>query len=240
MRLWGQLWAWGLFDDGEYVSPVMQNGDGEYVYNETAEEECPSQGGIETAAGGFSWLGAKMYCDHKGMKLPTEAQWEAAARGQTFNEFPCGSDVPECWYGVYACCTEADTCGYAYYADLCHCCAPFESSVTDSCISPLGFLNMYGNASEWTSDYVDDGHDECVGGCVDPQPPEEPPSENAVHALKGGSMYSPYQERMRVAYREELNSDDGSSYSGVRCVRPDEPIPVGDAGTDGGSPDGGK
>lgn len=238
VRLWGQLWAWGLVDDGEYVSPVIQNGDGDYVFDESAEVDCPSQGGVQTAAGGFSWLGAKIFCEHKGMRLPTEAQWEAAARGQTFNEFPCGSDLPECWYGVYDCCTEGSDC-YATYGELCHCCAPFESSVTDSCISPLGFLNMYGNASEWTADYISVDHSDCIGGCVDPQPAEEPPYEGAGHVYKGGDMRGPSQSWLRISIRWDSGESLGNEWTGVRCVRPDEPVSPPDAGTDSGAADGG-
>ena len=168
------------------------------------------------------------------MQLPTEAQWEAAARGQTFNEFPCGSNLPECWYGIYGCCPGGGAC-YSYYDYECSCCAPLPATEADSCLSPFGLTGMYGNAAEWTADWRDEGHQECVGGCIDPQPAETPPTSNAVHVAKGGDIGLPSQVYLRISARAAFTSDDAVDPRGVRCVRPDEPFPVPDAGTDGGS-----
>ena len=236
-RIWGTSWNWGVIDQGDYVPIVLRDSDGEYYFNEAANEECPAQGGAAAAAGGFSWLGAKMYCEWKGMQLPTEAQWEAAARGQTERIWPCGSGIGECWQGVYACCTEADACGYAYYENMCHCCAPFDVDVANTCPSPFGVKGMYGNAAEWTADYTSEDHSVCVGGCVDPASPNAPYSD-AVHVIKGGSMDVSGQTRLRISIRQENNTDDGSSETGVRCARPDAPFVSPDAGataSDGGN-----
>jgi formylglycine-generating enzyme required for sulfatase activity len=227
---WGA--GWSVENDPENIEcPVILDG-AQYVFNETAEDECPAQGGIDAAAGGFSWLAAKMYCEWKGMQLPTEAQWEAAARGQTTNIWPCGSDLSECWEGVYACCYESETC-YDVYSSRCHCCAPFDVDEAYTCVSPFGVKGMYGNANEWTADYESSDHSECADGCVDPQFGEAP-FPNAVHILKGGDMYSLSQSWLRISARKALNSDDGSSQTGVRCVRPDTPFVPPDAGMDGG------
>lgn len=232
-RLWSIQWVWGSIDSDEYEEPVVQNGEGEYVFNETAEYECPNQGGIDAVAGGFSWLGAKMYCEWKGMQLPTEAQWEAAARGQTTNEYPCGSDLADCWWGVYACCNETETC-YSYYSTLCTCCAPLSVDHADSCLSPSGLAGMYGNVDEWIANYVDEGHQECDGGCVDPQP-EEPATSSTAHLLKGGSIVGSAKS-LRISARtaDNIYVDDGTAWTGVRCVRPDTPFVPPDAGMDGG------
>ena len=64
-----------------------------------------------SAAGGLAWWGAKLYCEQHGKQLPTEAQWEAAARGQTLNEYPCGTDIEPCWWGTYDCHQEGE-CAY--------------------------------------------------------------------------------------------------------------------------------
>ena len=231
-RLWSIQWVWGSVDSGEYEEPGIQNGDGDYVFNTAAEDECPNQGGQYAAAGGFSWLGAKMYCEWKGMQLPTEAQWEAAARGQTTNVFPCGSDLAECWYGVYACCNETETC-YGSYSNLCHCCAPFSSDWADDCISPFGLYGMYGNADEWTSDYYTPDHSACVGGCADPQQTESPGS-GVGHVHKGGGVYGLDQSWLRSSIRWDGEGDDGGSMMGVRCARADEPFVMPDAGADSG------
>jgi formylglycine-generating enzyme required for sulfatase activity len=226
------FWGAGWDTSEQSISPVIFDGT-QFVFNGAAAGECPNQGGIEAAAGGFSWLGAKMFCEWKGMQLPTEAQWEAAARGQTFNEFPCGSDLAECWWGVYACCSESEICG-GPYANLCHCCAPFSSDNAETCLSPFGLIGMYGNANEWTLDYVDNGHQECVGGCVDPEP-EATATTTTAHLLKGGSMASD-QSGLRISSRsaDSIYVDDGTAWTGVRCVRPDEPFVQPDAGAGDG------
>ena len=229
--LWSGVWQVSATSDN--INYVTKDSDGEYIFNEAASEECPNQGGINAAAGGFSWLGAKMYCAWKhGRLLPTEAQWEAAARGQTTNVFPCGSHLADCWYGVYGCCGPTEVC-YGPFSNLCHCCAPFSADHADVCLSPFGIIGMYGNAAEWTADYISVDHSACADGCVDPQFSEEPYS-GAVHVLKGGDMYAPSQSWLRISKRTELNGDDGSSDTGVRCVRPDEPFVMPDAGNDGG------
>jgi formylglycine-generating enzyme required for sulfatase activity len=214
--------------------------DGEYQFNWAATEDCPAiMGGPEAAAGGFSWLGAKMFCEWKGMVLPTEAQWEAAARGQTFNKFPCGPELNECWAGIYGCCEGGGACE-TYYDYECSCSAPLPATEADSCLSPFGLTGMYGNADEWTTDWWDGGHQECSGGCVDPQPQSTPPNQNSNHVVKGGSLCSSSQKYLRVSARPSITSDDVARGRGVRCVRPDEPFVVPDAGADGGGAADGK
>jgi hypothetical protein len=109
---WGASWNIGVSSE-DAVTPVTYDGS-QYIFNNAANEECAAQGGVAAAAGGFSWLGAKMYCEHKGVQLPTEAQWEAAARGQNTNIWPCGSDLEDCWYGVYGCCGQTEVYYWAF------------------------------------------------------------------------------------------------------------------------------
>jgi formylglycine-generating enzyme required for sulfatase activity len=231
-RLWGS--AWDIYSTDDYVEYVFKDETGTYYYNTAAENECPNQGGQYAAVGGFTWLGAKMYCEWKGMQLPTEAQWEAAARGQTTNEFPCGSNLDECWYGVYACCYETDLC-YDLYSARCHCCAPFDVDDAYTCDSPFGIKGMYGNADEWTADYISMDHSACAVECVDPQPATESPYAGAGHIYKGGSMIGLDQSWLRISIRRDgAESDNGGSMTGVRCVRPDTPFVPPDAGIDAG------
>jgi formylglycine-generating enzyme required for sulfatase activity len=231
--IWGTTWSWGS-GQNDYVAIVLKDENGDFYFNEAANEECPAQGGQNAAVGGFSWLGAKMYCEWKGMQLPTEAQWEAAARGQTFNEFPCGSDLPECWQGVYACCYEEQTCGWAYYDIFCHCCAPLDVDEAFTCDSPHGVKGMYGNSMEWTANYYSNNHSDCAAGCVDPQSATDPPFEGAGHIIKDGSIAALDQSWLRISIRWNGESDDGGNMTGVRCVRPDTPFVPPDAGIDAG------
>ncbi len=180
---------------------------------------------LDSAAGGMGWLGAKLYCEWKGMQLPTEAQWEASARGQTFNEYPCGSDLPICWYGYHDSCYSDDPCyDAAWFED---CCLPVN--VPNTCESPFGILDHMGNAHEWVLDwmYDDDDHSAIVNGTVDPMPTS---GERPI--LKGGAVGSDYTTT-RISSRYLLNDDSGNMNTGVRCVRPDTPVNP-EGGPDGG------
>jgi len=90
-----------------------------------------------------SWEGAKKYCAHKGWRLPSEQEWEAAARGPKRLDFPWGADPPSCKLAVLS--EGGDGCGTGGPADV-------GSHEADK--SWAGAFDMGGNVREWTaSDY---------------------------------------------------------------------------------------
>ena len=224
---------WSLTYNDMY--PVQKNSSGEYEFNwdvtdNTIEGSCPLQGGINGVASGFSWLGAKMYCEWKGMTLPSEAQWEAAARGHTLNKYPCGTDITDCFYGYYDCCN-----GECTNCDCLSCCYPFSpAKAGGACPSPLGVNGMYGNAYEWVADIYDEGH-AWADGLVDPVQSDETANECGSHVAKGGCVAS-LRTQVRISSRGYWSyiSDVGGQYETARCVRLDEAPAVPDAGVDAG------
>jgi formylglycine-generating enzyme required for sulfatase activity len=102
----------------------------------------------------MTWEQAKKYCQWRGGDLPTEAQWEKAARGTDKRNFPWGNQFKG---------TEANFCDQkncelelqqnnAYddgYADT----APVDAFPQGA--SPYGDLNMAGNVWEWVNDWLD-------------------------------------------------------------------------------------
>lgn len=158
-----------------------------------------------------SWNDAAAYAEWAGKLLPSEAQWERAARGGLESQpYPWGDELTpggehrmNVWQGVFP--TEnANEDGW--YATC-----PVDE------YSPNGFglFNTTGNVWEWCSDWFDVFHD--------PAPPVNPfgPADGDLKVLKGGSFmcHESYCLRYRTAARMALTPDSATSNTGFRCVR---------------------
>jgi sulfatase modifying factor 1 len=222
--------GWG---NGEKIS-VALNADGDYALcPDTIDCDEVNWPGMyaadDWAAAGFSRYGAQLYCEAQGKQLPTEAQWEYAARGPTYNRFP-GTDVDwGCNLGFIALCPgmSCDVGGWEW-------CIPQTTEF--GVVSPFGVYNMAGGAAEWVADLaytVDDNYDWCADGCADPAP------LGGLHAISRGGGSCSTLPNARVSARAiYAEIDSGGTLNilcaGVRCVRPDAPLVLPDGGTDGG------
>ncbi|MBK8255927.1 MAG: SUMF1/EgtB/PvdO family nonheme iron enzyme [Polyangiaceae bacterium] len=129
-----------------------------------------------------TWDGAVQYCRHLGKRLPTEAEWEHAARGPERRLFPWGNEAPRC-DGVRSG-REDDRACPGLPAEL----GEVGSSPQD--VTPQGVKDLGGNAGEWVQDqFILPYYGDC-GSCVNPMVEQTVPLAEDYRIFRGGTFWS--------------------------------------------------
>ncbi len=146
-----------------------------------------------------NWDMAETYCEWRGAKLPTEAQWEKAARGNDGRIFPWGNEID-----------------YKY--------ANFDQIIRDTTMvsqyekgkSPYGVYDLAGNTLEWVYDWYSETYYQ-----ISPSSNAMGPDQGDGRAVRGGSWFD--KDQIRSAWRdgwETFNNRDGVGFRCAMSVNP--------------------
>lgn len=136
-----------------------------------------------------TWSQAAAFCEDRGQRLPTEAEWEYAARGPDNLIYPWGDVFNRdalVWFRL----------------------KPVDAASIEAGASWVGAMDMSGGMLEWTADRFRPYGD----------PPDENGNQAELRVARGGSWFSRASYLVRSAHRYAYEPDFASSITGFRCA----------------------
>ena len=144
----------------------------------------------------ISWDDANAFCEWAEKRLPTEAEWEKAARGTEGSLYSWGNEWHDMW------CNHSIEVGSAL----------FPVGSFPNCVSPYGNFDLLGNVFEWVADWYDPNF---YNGGVDenPQGPEV-----GVNRVRRGGSWGTRAGFIHAAWRNFALPESTSNTTGFRCA----------------------